>query len=293
METKYTLTTADSVQIIATRFDPSTPSHTELLVGSATGVPQQFYARFARFANQLGWSVTTLDYRGVGLSAPSTLRGYQVDYLDWGRKDLSSAVASIKALSPIKPLQMIAHSYGGHSLGLMPNQHEISKVVAFAVGAGWSGHMPWPERLRTQFMWHVLGPIAVPLLGYMPGQIIGGQDLPKPVYQQWRRWCSFPHYFFDDPTMTEHLKLFPKVRMPIRGVNALDDLWALPRSRDAFFKGFTGVQIEPVDLDPKNVGYPIGHMGYFRKGRERIWEDALAWLDQDKFNQMKSGTTQD
>jgi len=52
------------------------PARAHLVVGGATPVLQGFYKRFA---------VPTLDYRGIGGSAPSTLKGFRMDYLDlWG-----------------------------------------------------------------------------------------------------------------------------------------------------------------------------------------------------------------
>ena len=65
-----------------------------------------------------------------------------------------------------------------------------------------------------------------------------GEDLPADAYRQWRHWCQFPHYFFDDPAMRGIEQDFAAVRTPIRAANALDDLWASPESRDAFIQGY-------------------------------------------------------
>jgi predicted alpha/beta hydrolase len=306
----FSLTCKDGTQLGATRYTPSQNHRAEILVAGATAVPQGFYRRFAEFANTQGFAVTTLDYRGIGKSAPPTLRGYRCDYLDWGRQDLAAALENIKSrmgqsnteasqpdsitnkAKPIgdgkpaknfdenqsnaKPIYMIGHSYGGHGFGLMPNHGDVKAFYTFASGAGWSGHMPKAEQLKVGFLWHVLGPLIVPALGYMPGQFLGGENLPRDVYRQWKRWCSFPHYFFDDPLMQSgQLDGFKNVRTPIAAVNALDDLWAPPTSRDHFFKGYQNTELTFVTLDPKALQYPIGHMGYFRQGREAIWADAI------------------
>lgn len=49
-------------------------------------------------------------------------------------------------------------------------------------------------------MWHLLGPVATRLYGYQPMSALGlGEDIPLDVYRDWKRWCQYPHYFFDDP----------------------------------------------------------------------------------------------
>ncbi len=278
--TTFTITTQDNYALGATRFEPQGDTHSEILIAGATGVPQGFYQRFAKHANAQGFAVTTFDYRGLGASAPKTLRGFRMNYLDWGRKDATAVLDHVaNQFAQGKPIYMVGHSYAAHGFGLMPNHALIKKFYTFAGGAGWSGYMPLIERLKVEFMWRVLGPIITPLLGYMPGKLIGGLNLPLDVYRQWRHWCQYPHYFFDLPSMTPELRLFNEVRTPIMAVNADDDLWALPASRDAFFKGYTQTTVTPVTLESAKFGTKgIGHMGYFRRGSEALWDDALAWL---------------
>ena len=279
MKTPIHLTTADGFRIASHRYDPSAPARANIVMAGATAVPQGFYQRFAQFANERGFSVITLDYRGVGLSAPMQLRGFRMNYLDWARQDLAAAVDAIH--DPSLPTYLIGHSYGGHAFGLLPNFNKITKLCTFGTGAGWAGYMPPIERFKVALLWNVIGPLTTPLFGYMHGKISGvGENLPIDVYHQWRRWCQSPNYFFDDKTIRDDLRGFAQVKAPIRAVVANDDLWASPASRDAFFKGYTAAKVESVTLDAKVLGYPIGHMGYFRKGREALWADALGWLEQ-------------
>ena len=65
-----TLTAADGYQLAGTLYPASQPRG-QILVGSATGVPQGFYRRFAEFAARNGFTTLTLDYRGIGASAPA------------------------------------------------------------------------------------------------------------------------------------------------------------------------------------------------------------------------------
>ena len=85
---RVALSAADGYPITGMRYANAGPTRAHLIVAGATGVPQRFYRRFAEFAAAAGYSTMTLDYRGVGLSAPTTLKGFRMDYFDWGRLDL-------------------------------------------------------------------------------------------------------------------------------------------------------------------------------------------------------------
>lgn len=266
-------------QVLGARTYPADgPEQARLIVAGATGVPQAFYRRFAEFAAARGFATMTLDYRGIGASRPPSLRGFRMNYLDWARLDLAAAIEAWHR--PDRPLFYVGHSFGGHAVGLLPEPQRLQKVYLLATGAGWHGWMPPLERLRVLAMWKVIGPLLTRWKGYLPWSLLGmGEDLPLSVYQQWRHWCSYPRYFFDDPAMAGVADEFARVQLPILAVNAIDDLWAPPRSRDAFMAGYRQASWQPVDLDPRQIGMQaIGHMGYFRPAAQPLWADMLAWF---------------
>lgn len=274
----FELVAADGYRLAATRYTPPADVRADLLVAGATGVPQGFYRRFAEFAAARGYAVTTLDYRGIGRSAPASLRGFRMDYLDWARLDLAAAVDAVH--HDDRPLLMVGHSYGGHAFGLLPNHAKVTAFWTFATGAGWHGWMPLHERVRVLAMWHVIGPLMTRVAGYLPWSRLGmGEDLPIDVYRQWKHWCGYPRYFFDDPAQQPALpQRFGQVRTPIVAANALDDHWAPPRSRDAFMAGYTQAPWRALDLDPAEHG-PLGHMGYFRAPAQPLWQRVLDWFE--------------
>ena len=272
----FTLPATDGYALAATRYPATGHKRGHLVVAPATAVPQRFYRRFAEHAAARGLEVWTLDYRGIGGSKPATLRGFEMDYLDWAEKDLAALVAQVPKDAP---LYWVGHSFGGHALGLMPEPQRVQAACFFGVGAGWHGWMPRLERLRVWVMWNVLGPLMTRWKGYLPWSLLGmGEDLPLGVYRDWRRWCHFPHYFFDDPARPEMAQRFAQVRTPILAYNALDDLWALPRSRDAFMAGYSQAPWRGQDLDPHLSHGHIGHMGYFRPQAQSLWDDCLNHL---------------
>src|SRR2546427_4243356 len=76
--------TSDGYCLSGMLFMPPSTAPTRLIViSAATGVPQQFYAAYAQHLSTLGCAVVTYDYRGVGQSRPSSLRGFQTSLRDW------------------------------------------------------------------------------------------------------------------------------------------------------------------------------------------------------------------
>jgi len=280
-----TLVAADGYRLTALRYRVPSGAATRrgrIVVAGATGVPQRFYRRFALHAATQGFETLTLDYRGIGLSKPPQLRGFVMDYRDWARLDLAAAVDACADAGDGLPLFMVGHSYGGHAFGLLPNHARVSGLYTFATGAGWHGWMPPIEQARVLLMWRVLGPVLTRWKGYLPWSLLGmGEDLPLDVYRQWRQWCSYPRYFFDDPSLGAEVQaLFAQVRTPIVAANALDDHWAPPASRDAFMAAYRHAGWRALDIDPAGPVGPIGHMGYFRPAARPLWQDALDWFRQ-------------
>lgn len=276
---RVALVAADGYALTALRYAAPGRLLANLIVAGATAVPQGFYRRFAEFAASRGYETMTLDYRGIGLSAPLTLRGFRMDYGDWGRFDLAAAVESVRGSG--QPLYVIGHSYGGHAFGFLPNHAHVRAFYTFGTGAGWHGWMPARERVRVLMLWHVLGPLLTTASGYLSWSRLGmGEDLPLDFYRQWKQWCRFPNFFFGDPAMHQVAQGFARVRTRMMAANAIDDRWSPPASRDAFITGYRNAVRETLDIDPARVGLPaIGHMGYFRPGAVRLWESSLAWLE--------------
>lgn len=157
--------TADGYTLTGTLYRPQHPK-ASIVVSSATGVPQAFYRRFAIYATQHHFQVLTFDYRGIGKSAPKTLKDFHMSYLDWGHYVLSSAI-DVLATSSL-PIYMIGHSYGGQALGLTRNHHLVKAMQCYGTGVGWHGYMPLKEKFKVQVMWNLVFPPMVALTGYLP-----------------------------------------------------------------------------------------------------------------------------
>jgi predicted alpha/beta hydrolase len=279
----FTLPAKDGYPLQAIHYPAMGVRKGQLIVAGATGVKQLFYSRFASFAAEQGFEVWTLDYRGIGLSRPQRLAELRMNYLDWARLDLAALLDHVQAQGE-GPVWMVGHSYGGHAFGLLPGHERVQRFATLATGAGWHGWMPPLERLRVQLMWRVLGPLLVRAKGYLAWSLLGmGEDLPRDVFYQWRHWCRWPRYFFEDPALPELSAQFAQVRTPILAINATDDKWAPPASRDAFMAAYSQAQVQSMTVAPSSLGMSvIGHMAYFRPQARALWQQTLDWLQTGK-----------
>lgn len=293
-----TLTAADGTLLAATHYSPDQESRDPhsmraqfIVIGSATAVPRGFYKRFCEFAASLGLHALATDYRGIGDSKRGSLKGFEMDYADWSKQDLAAAV---RYASERGECYLVGHSLGGHAIGQLPEPNVLRAAFVCGTGAGWAGWMPPLERFKVGLLWNVIGPVVTRYYGYQPMSQLGlGEDIPLGVYRDWKRWCSFPRYFFDDPAADAQAiaAQFDQVRLPIAAAVSTDDLWAPPASRDAFFSGYRHAPVERIDLSPRECGVAgIGHMGYFRKEvGAHLWPKMLDWLAQHGLTRSPPG----
>ena len=68
---------------------------TVLLISAAMAVQQSFYHPIARYFQEIGYSVVTFDYRGLGTSAPASLRGFTATIGDWALRDQQGMMNAI------------------------------------------------------------------------------------------------------------------------------------------------------------------------------------------------------
>jgi predicted alpha/beta hydrolase len=136
-----------------------------------------------------------------------------------------------------------------------------------------------PEKYRVYLLMRLFGVPVAHVLGYVPGRIGLGEDMPRDVFLEWTDWVSLPRYFFDDPTLTETAN-FSRYRGALRAICLTDDPWATAPAVDLLCSRFTGTAAQRVDIDPRRVGAErIGHFGFFRpEHRAALWRDAADWL---------------
>src|SRR5262249_31419660 len=143
----------------------------------------------------------------------------------------AGAINHMRTVWPNLPLCVVGHSFGGQALGLAPNNSEVSRALLVASQAGYWRMLHSPERYRVYLMLRFIGSPIARLMGYMPGKLGIGEDLPRDVFLEWTGWVMKPRYFFDDSTLSA-LENFPRYRGPLRAICLTDDPWATPVAID-------------------------------------------------------------
>lgn len=271
--------TDDGFSLSATLFLPRGPRRNAVLISSATAVPRRIYRGFASYVAARGAVVLTYDYRGIGGSRPASLKGFSARMADWAEWDAASAVTWMRQRYTALPLSYIGHSFGGQALGLLHNNDEVARALLVASQAAYWKLIPGPERYRVYTMINVIGRPVAHALGYVPGRLGIGEDVPRDVFLQWSKWMASERYFFDDPSLNG-LAHFPNYRRPLMALCIADDPWAPRQAVELLCSGFTGTSPDIVTIRPQDAGVgAIGHFGFFRpEHRPTLWKRAADWL---------------
>jgi predicted alpha/beta hydrolase len=284
MAREITIAAEDGRAIAGTIFDPpanADPAHPVTVVAGGAGIAQRYYGRFAAFLAEHGRSAITFDYRDIGRSCTGSVSSSQVRMRDWCTLDVPGVLAFAAREKPGRPVHWVGHSMGGFATGLSHNNALIARQLNIATLSGYWGRMAVPERYRVRVLMGMLGIPIARALGYLPGFLMGGEDMPGPAFVEWARWCMHPDFFFGDPTLKE-VEHLAHSRAPIRFAQIEDDTWGTPAAVEAIASRFTA-NVErtawPIRLADAGAS-KIGHHGFFRdQFRDTLWPQALAWLD--------------
>lgn len=278
--TPISLKTADGHALAANSYGAAIPPRGVALIVSAMAVPQTFYAPLAAWLAANGIETITFDYRGMGESAPESLRGFETDILTWARQDCAAALAHACDRAKGLPVIWIGHSLGGQILAMTPGNEAIAAAVTIASGVGYWRENAYPLRRYSWWLWHVIAPVATNLCGYFPGRtlrMVG--DLPKGVIEQWSRWCRHPDYAVgvEGQAMRE---LYRRPAMPLLSISFTDDEYMSERNVAALHGFYENARREMRRIAPADLGLRrIGHFGYFRADiGARLWPMTQEWI---------------
>lgn len=272
-----TILTGDGGEIAARFFGDAASARGGIVIVPAMGVAQAYYGALAGWLAGHGWLVLTFDYRGFGLSHSGSLRGLEIDILDWARFDCAAAVEALTTHLRSKPILWIGHSLGGQIIPFVPNRDRIAKFVTIAAGSGYWRDNTTALRSRVWLLWFVLVPLLVPLFGYFPGRRLGiVGDLPAGVIRQWRRWCLNPEYAIGAEG-EEVRSAYAGVTTAIVFLSFTDDEIMSARSTRSLHDFYANAPRASVLISPADVGLErIGHFGFFRSElADPLWHE---WL---------------
>lgn len=269
----------DGYALAATCYRPDeNPTGTVVTINAATAVPQRYYKPFATFLAEQGYTAVTYDYRGIGGSRPSSLRGFQAQSRDWALLDMAGVLAWVRNVYQPQRLFHVGHSFGGQMAGLLPDGDQIDAMITFSSQSGYWRLQGNNQKATVAFHIYITLPVLSHLFGYMPWSKLGpAEDLPKGVALEWARWCRQPHYLLDDTSLP--VTRYQQFTAPILAYSFADDDWGTVAAVDTMMCAYPHVtrrHIVPADVGLK----AIGHFGVFRPSARAIWEESVRWLEQ-------------
>jgi predicted alpha/beta hydrolase len=272
--------TTDGFVLSATRFSPENPTSKIVLINSATGVKQKFYAAFAAHLAKDGYTVYTYDYRGIGHSRPKSLRGFKGTMRDWGTWDYHTMLQNIFQTHTNGRVIVIGHSVGGQLVALSPLTSKVEAVVMIGAQTPYINNFRSTNRmLKLYFFWYFLIPFFTKVFGYFPAKKLAlFEDLPSGVAQQWARWAKSENYLFDE--FPEDKQKFDGLQLPALMVNFSDDKLAPADAVHDLMSRYPQLKWSQWHLKPDDVMQKsIGHFGFFKKEvQQSLWAETVTWI---------------
>lgn len=263
---------------------PQAASYT-MVITSATGVLQQYYAKFAQFFATNGITVYTFDYHGIGESSASTseLKTNTSDVISWGQNDQAAVVAFAKQENKDTKLILVGHSIGGQILGFNPNYHMIDKVILVASQTGYWKHFEGLHTLKMLLFWYVIVPLFTPIFGYFPAKKLGlFENLPKGVVYSWTNWGKHPKYLMRSYDEQKHL--FDKFQMPMLALSFSKDSYAPLKAVELLVAYYKNVRLKRVHHQAQSGERHIKHFGFFKSWAQKpFWEQCLNYVINERY----------
>jgi len=245
-----------------------------VVLSSAMGVEQGYYAAFAAHLAERGFHALTWDYRGIGASRPAPEGRFGL--MAWAQLDMEAALGW--ALRRGGPVMVVGHSLGTQLLGFARSAPEVAAVVGVGSQSGDWRHWPFPSDLVMFLLSHLVLPALGTLLGRVPKGLMG-EEIPGGPILHWARWIRSRGYLLSEG---EHVPpLFERLTCPITGISIDDDRYAPRHAVDALYRIYARARVERLHLVPGDYGVPaIGHFGPFRRRfRDTLWPVLLRPLE--------------
>lgn len=280
MDEALNLQTLDGHTLVARAYQPTGEVRRAVLLSPAMGVPQAFYRPFATWLAEQGVAVLTFDFRGMGESAPASLRGYEASITDWATHDQPAALAELLRRWPGVPRTYLGHSLGGQIFGWLDGHGHFERMVTVASGNGYWRYGTSQVRYSALLLWWLIAPLALMVYGYFPGDRLGLLGtFPRQVMWQWRRWCLHPDYVGAEGA--DLRARYAQVRTPITAVVLEDDELVSPEGIRSLYRLYPNAPTRFETIHPQALGLKrLGHSGLFKpKAASTLWPMALQWID--------------
>ncbi|MGK0389203.1 MAG: putative alpha/beta hydrolase [Maribacter sp.] len=281
--TKINISTADNYQLSAVLLRPDGRKPKAVIQFHAgTVLKKEFYLKFCTYLADAGFAVVLFDYRGVGESRSSSLKGFQASISDWGIYDAPAVLDWIKDRYKGIPVHLLAHSMGGQILGLMHNWVLFDKIIVLASSSGnWNNFIPSYKR-KVKWSSNLFFPLFLPLYGYVPGKFGLGDDWPRGVAEEWWQNCRQNSLMADFMQQKISNTFYKEIDKSITAWFFPDDRMATPKTRLNYQKSYPNAKVDVYSIQPESCNLDsIGHFGLFKeKSKDTLWAELAFRLEE-------------
>jgi predicted alpha/beta hydrolase len=286
-EERLVVTARDGYRLGATlyaRTDGGAPRDAAVFNGGG-GLAHARYRHFLRYVAAEGVPVLAYDYRGVGASRPKRLRGFEAGLEDWAELDHAAAIDALATRWPAARLASISHSIGALAACTSPHSHDLHQMVVIGPHTGYWKDYRAPWRWPMALGWHVAMPLIARAVGYFPGtRLHVGDDFPKRFALQWAGRTT-PEFRFDHDGADEAARaqrLLESARtlsLPVLALTFYDDAFVGEAAVRRLLFAIPAARVARVDVSREDArGERIGHFGFFRRRRARLWPIVTRFL---------------
>ncbi|MBC7936424.1 MAG: alpha/beta fold hydrolase [Rhizobacter sp.] len=271
---KITITARDGYPLSALYAIPIAESKGTVVVSSATSIKKEFYINFTTFLVQHGYRVLLYDYRGVGESAPGDLKTSLSYMHEWGTMDMNAALNYLVIEKRLTNIIWMGHSIGAQLAGCLDNRHHVKKVISISAALGYWGYFPFPMNVKVWSLWYIISPLLIKIYGYGTLKRLGwGEDLPKNIILEWRKWCMSKNYYQDFLEGHYQTDKFYNFTTPIEALYMSDDYIANDKTAPLMKNFFPNAPYKISRISTKKyTDQKVGHIGIFRKKfKNSLW----------------------
>lgn len=275
---EVTFQTSDGIDLNGSLIKSNKPKGITVFHG-ATGVPSSYYQAFAQTLSDIrSHHVLFYTYRDSELQSKSALKKSETDYYDWGVLDQTAALDFMLKTFPDLPAHTVGHSLGGFCIPMHDNADKIISHTALNSGPAYWLATPLKSIPKIIAFWYLIGPIAVTLLGYLPGFLLGMKsNMPAKAYWQWREWCTHKEFYrqgFGKTIPQTDLNRF-KGKLTVHA--STDDDILKPSQAKTLLEFFPAAKEPEFNIiKPDAYGLKqIGHITLFSKKCSKIWPNLI------------------
>lgn len=268
--------TEDHYSLAAHLFEPQISNQKVLLINSATGVKQQIYFSVAQFFADHGFTVITYDYRGIGLSKPHKMRGFEASMRVWGTTDYKSLTDYIKSNFEDYKKYCLGHSVGALILGMNPDSEIFEEFIFVGTQNAFVGNLRLKTKIEAYLGFGIVQPLFTLLLGYFPASWFGlGESLPSGSAFDWR--ILILNKKSTNNLLEKSADFSKKLRQKVLVIWAEDDAWLTEKGVKSLLEN-TYANLRPtyrhIYTSESEKG-EIGHVNFFRSYNRKLWKILL------------------